>query len=175
MVWNLHSRDAVCAVGLIPRISLHSTAAKRLYRGLFQLLVMISSFIPVLIPGRIHSVLESWSQNGRTGEGLESWPTDFTRGIRPIRCHSHNDYWQRLPLYSAISAGCISVEADVWLFDQELYIGHSTSSLTRNRTLKALYVDPLMEILAKQTPPPYSTRGITHRSMVSSTLNLPNP
>ena len=57
-----------------------------------------------------------------------------------------------MPLYSALSAGCISVEADVWLFDEELFVGHSTSSLTRNRTLKALYIDPLMEILAKQNP-----------------------
>ena len=55
-------------------------------------------------------------------------------------------------MFSAVSAGCISVEADVWLFDGELYVGHSTGSLTRNRTLKALYVDPLMDILAKQNP-----------------------
>jgi len=60
-----------------------------------------------------------------------------------------------VPLYSAVSAGCISVEADVWLAhdsDQDLYVGHSTSSLTRNRTLQSLYVDPLVTILDKQNP-----------------------
>ena len=57
-----------------------------------------------------------------------------------------------MPLYSALTAGCISIEADVWLFDEELFVGHSTSSLARNRTLKALYIDPLMDILSKQNP-----------------------
>jgi hypothetical protein len=84
---------------------------------------------------------------------LDSWPTDFTRDIRPIRCHSHNDYWRPVPLYSAISAGCVSVEADVWLYETELYVGHTTSSLTANRTLQALYIDPLMDLLSKQNPP----------------------
>lgn len=152
MVLDHRSGGAVCTVCPIPQISLDSTAAKQMYRGLFQLLVLIGGFILVLILGDIHGVLEPWGQFGRTAEGLESWPTDFTRDIRPIRCHSHNDYWRRVPLYSAISAGCISVEADVWLFDRELYVGHSTSSLARNRTLKALYIDPLIDILAKQNP-----------------------
>lgn len=57
-----------------------------------------------------------------------------------------------MPLYSAIAAGCISVEADVWLFEDELYVGHSTASLTRNRTLNSLYVEPLLNILSKQNP-----------------------
>jgi hypothetical protein len=104
------------------------------------------------LPNHVHNILESWGQVGRTGESLNSWPTDFTRDIRPIHCHSHNDYWRKVPLCSAISAGCISVEADVWLFDGQLYVGHSTGSLTRNRTLKALYIDPIMDILARQNP-----------------------
>jgi hypothetical protein len=44
------------------------------------------------------------------------------------------------------------VEADVWLFDQELYVGHTTSSLTLNRTLRNLYIKPLLNILDKQNP-----------------------
>ena len=43
----------------------------------------------------------------------------------------------------------------MWLVhdsDQDLYVGHSTSSLTRNRTLRSLYVDPLVTILEKQNP-----------------------
>ena len=57
-----------------------------------------------------------------------------------------------MPLFSAIEAGCISVEADVWLFGEELYVGHSLASLTRNRTLASLYVNPLVDILEKQNP-----------------------
>jgi len=116
---------------------------------------LFAAVIASLFPDKIHRILESWGQLGRTGNDLSSWPTDFTRDISPIPCHSHNDYWRPVPLYSAISAGCISVEADVWLFngfDEDLYVGHSTASLTRNRTLKNLYIDPLVEILEKQNP-----------------------
>lgn len=57
-----------------------------------------------------------------------------------------------MPLYSAINAGCIGVEADVWLIDEELYVGHSRASLTSNRTFASLYVDPILEILRHQNP-----------------------
>lgn len=104
------------------------------------------------MPDGIHRIIDKWGQTGHIGQGLSSWPTDFSRGILPIPCHSHNDYWRRVPLYSAIEAGCISVEADIWLFDDQLYVGHSLASLTPNRTLASLYVDPLVSILDKQNP-----------------------
>lgn len=44
------------------------------------------------------------------------------------------------------------MEADIWLFDEQLYVGHSLASLTLNRTLASLYVDPLVNILKKQNP-----------------------
>ena len=100
----------------------------------------------------VHHILTVWGTSGHAGYGLASWPTDFSRGINPIPCHSHNDYWRLVPLYSAIGAGCMSVEADIWLFEEELYVGHSVASLTRNRTLNSLYIDPLLEILSKQNP-----------------------
>lgn len=80
------------------------------------------------------------------------WPTDISRDIVPVGCHSHNDYWRRVPLFSALQAGCIGVEADVWLFDEQLYVGHTTSALTPNRTLRSMYVDPLVKIIDEQNP-----------------------
>ncbi|KAI5284045.1 Altered inheritance of mitochondria protein 6, partial [Ascosphaera acerosa] len=68
-------------------------------------------------------------------------------GVKPVSCHSHNDYWRPYPLYSAIRAGCVGVEADVWLYGDELYVGHTTATLAPNRTFRSLYVDPLAEIL----------------------------
>jgi hypothetical protein len=76
--------------------------------------------------------------------------TGLTRDVTPIPCHSHNDYWRRIPLYEALKWGCTGVEADVWLFDNELFVGHSTNALTRERTFTAMYVDPLMRILEQQ-------------------------
>lgn len=57
-----------------------------------------------------------------------------------------------MPLYSAIEVGCVGVEADIWLFDEQLYVGHSFASLTPNRTLNSLYIDPLLYTLSKQNP-----------------------
>ena len=85
-------------------------------------------------------------------EDASHWPTDIFKDIRPVGCHSHNDYWRPVPLFSALQAGCVGVEADVWLFDNELYVGHSTSALTPQRTLKTLYLEPLVTILDRQNP-----------------------
>lgn len=105
-----------------------------------------------------------WGEPGQPGEGLAAYPTDFTRDILPIPCHSHNDYWRRVPLYEAIHYGCTGVEADVWLIEDELYVGHSYGSLTSNRTFRSLYVDPIVDILDKQNP---STRfaNVTHHGV----------
>lgn len=170
MVWNLDSWVTVHTVGPILWLSLNCMVSKQTHSGVFQLLVLVKSFVSVFVPRHFHEVVQSWGQTGRDGQGLTSWPTDFTRDIRPIRCHSHNDYWRQVPLYSAICAGCISVEADVWLVDRELYVGHTTSSLTRNSTLTALYIDPLMDILAKQNPTTeFHSMGNTSRNGIFDT------
>ncbi len=100
----------------------------------------------------VDRIVAHWGKSGQISEGLSSWPTDFSRDINPIPCHSHNDYWRVVPLYSAIAAGCIGVEADIWLYEDELYVGHSTASLTRNRTLNSLYINPMLDILSRQNP-----------------------
>ena len=93
--------------------------------------------------------LPNWGKSGHAGDGLAHYLTDATRNVQPIPCHSHNDYWRRVPLFDAIHAGCVSVEADVWLFKDrdELYVGHGTASLTHERTFASLYINPLVELL----------------------------
>jgi hypothetical protein len=104
-------------------------------------------------PDDVDDELDGWKSPGRASpEELGHWPTDISADIHPVACHSHNDYWRKEPLFSALDAGCTGVEADVWLYDQELYVGHSTASLTPERTLRNLYVDPLVKILDSQNP-----------------------
>jgi hypothetical protein len=103
-----------------------------------------------------------WGKPGTSSEGLSWYPTDFLRDVIPKPCHSHNDYWRKVPLFSALYAGCISVEADVWAFDDDLFIGHNTASLTSNRTFQSLYVNPLLEILKRQNPSTSFYNGMTH-------------
>jgi hypothetical protein len=80
------------------------------------------------------------------------YPTDFTRGIEPKPFHSHNDYWRDVPFYSGLAAGAISTEADVWLIDGILYVGHEPSALTKARTFESLYVNPILDTLHRMNP-----------------------
>jgi glycerophosphoryl diester phosphodiesterase len=57
--------------------------------------------------------------------------------------HAHNDYNHTRPLFDALEAGAISVEADVFLQDGVLLVGHDRSQLTAARSLEALYLAPL--------------------------------
>lgn len=95
-----------------------------------------------------------WGTPSHPGEGLAEYPTDATRDVLPIPCHSHNDYWRRIPLFEAIHWGCTGVEADVWQINgkDELLVGHSRASLTKNRTFTSLYVDPIGELLDGMNP-----------------------
>jgi hypothetical protein len=51
------------------------------------------------------------------------------------------------PLFTALSHGAASIEADIWLVDGELLVGHDVEDLNPKRTLRALYLDPLKDIL----------------------------
>ena len=128
--------------------------ANRYCSGVVELFNILGNLIILAIPDRLNDITGSWGKPGHIGAGLSRWPTDFTRDILPIPCHSHNDYWRTVPLYSAIEAGCIGVEADIWLFTDELYVGHAVESLAPNRTLSNLYINPLLDILSKQNQKP---------------------
>ena len=84
---------------------------------------------------------------------LYTYPTDLTQGIVPKGFHSHNDYWRPIPFYSALSVGAVSIEADVWLYNGTLHIGHEQSALTDERTFDSLYIQPILSVLKKQNPP----------------------
>ncbi|KAI7369779.1 hypothetical protein KC354_g1694 [Hortaea werneckii] len=83
---------------------------------------------------------------------LYSYPTSLTQGIIPKNLHSHNDYWRPLPFWSGLSVGAISTEADVWLYNDTLHVGHEESALTPDRTFDALYIQPILSVLRKQNP-----------------------
>ena len=104
---------------------------------------------PVSIP--ISSTLQNILDN-TDGSDLYTYPTDITRGIVPKPIHSHNDYWRDVPFWSAISVGAASVEADVWLFNDTLYVGHEQAALTPARTLDSLYIQPILDVLKRTNP-----------------------
>ncbi len=70
-----------------------------------------------------------------------------------IRGHAHNDYRHPRPLHDALDQGFTSVEADVFLVDGKVLVGHDRPELKPERTLAALYLDPLTERIARGTVP----------------------
>jgi hypothetical protein len=76
------------------------------------------------------------------------WPLNFARAQepRPLKqAHAHNDYHHERPLLDALEHGFCSVEADIYLVDGALLVGHDREDLKPDRTLKALYLEPLRQ------------------------------
>ena len=64
--------------------------------------------------------------------------------VQPLpNAHAHNDYEHERPLLDALAHGFCSVEADIFLIDGELLVGHDKWALKKGRTLKKLYLSPL--------------------------------
>ncbi len=64
------------------------------------------------------------------------------------RLHGHNDYLQPVPLTRALELGLGSVEADVFLVDGELLVGHERWQLRPWRALRGMYLEPLAREVA---------------------------
>lgn len=60
------------------------------------------------------------------------------------RAHAHNDYEHVRPLLDALAQGFGSVEADIYLVDGKLLVAHDRHQTRPERTLEALYLDPLL-------------------------------
>lgn len=65
--------------------------------------------------------------------------------------HAHNDYEHPVPFYTAYNAGFGSIEADVFPVNGTLVVAHSKSDIRAQRTLKALYLEPLLKELSADT------------------------
>jgi YVTN family beta-propeller protein len=62
--------------------------------------------------------------------------------------HSHNDYEQRYPFYTAWQHGFESIEADIFLKDGELFVAHNPEDIITGRTLSSLYLQPIAKTIA---------------------------
>lgn len=115
------------------------------------------------------SALQTQSVNTGSGAPLNPWPLDSLKIVKPTNCHSHNDYTRNIPIFSAMSAGCIGIEADVWYFDGDVIIGHILPKL--GRTLSAQYVNPLLDILNHNNGGSSGSNGV-YPAESSRTLTL---
>ncbi|MFF3327519.1 phosphatidylinositol-specific phospholipase C/glycerophosphodiester phosphodiesterase family protein [Streptomyces sp. NPDC002889] len=81
------------------------------------------------------------------------------RSARPQplrRAHAHNDYLHERPLHNALAHGFTSVEADIFLVNGDLLVAHEPAGLDPTRTLRSLYLDPLLARVR-------ANHGLVHR------------
>ena len=64
---------------------------------------------------------------------------------KPFQIHSHNDYLQTVPFWTAYSAGTQSIEVDLILQDGKLMAAHEHASIDPKRTIESLYLDPIVK------------------------------
>jgi hypothetical protein len=70
----------------------------------------------------------------------------WAQDVIPItRAHAHNDYEHPRPLLDALDQGFCSIEADVFLVNDQLLVAHTLTKVTPERTLTSLYLNPLRE------------------------------
>jgi len=77
--------------------------------------------------------------------GLNGSPAEPKPPTPLPQAHAHNDYEHARPLHDALGHGFCSVEADVWLVNDQLLVAHGLKDAKPDRTLQALYLDPLRE------------------------------
>jgi len=74
----------------------------------------------------------------------------LTYGVAPIsHGFAHNDYLHKHPLYDAIGNGFTNIEADIFLKNGKLIVAHIFPYFKGRRTLEALYLEPLAELITK--------------------------
>jgi alkaline phosphatase len=70
--------------------------------------------------------------------------------------HSHNDYEQATPFWLAWQEQFGSIEADIWLVDGKVIVGHDRNEIKAGRTLEEYYIKPLAACVEKNGGHPYA-------------------
>jgi hypothetical protein len=73
---------------------------------------------------------------------------EISRPPGTLPAYAHNDYKNRTPLGDALRLGYRGVEVDYFLVDGALLVAHDRGDVRRDRTLRALYLEPLRQIVA---------------------------
>ncbi len=64
-----------------------------------------------------------------------------------IKLHSHNDYAKPVPFWTAYNAGFTSIEIDVIVKGNQLFVAHDPEDITDQRTIENLYILPFLDAL----------------------------
>jgi alkaline phosphatase len=71
------------------------------------------------------------------------------------KVHSHNDYLQKKPFWTAYQAGAESIEVDVFLKNNTLFVAHSEKEIKEVNTLIAMYFEPISKLILNEKIKPF--------------------
>lgn len=74
--------------------------------------------------------------------------------LRGQQIHSHNDYEQNVPFWKAYAAGAASIEVDVHLLNDTLFVAHDKEEIQRSRTFCNLYLSPICQLFVEKSISP---------------------
>lgn len=80
--------------------------------------------------------------------------------------HSHNDYEKPRPFFAAYDQQFGSIEADIFLKDNQLYVAHTAAELATAKTLEDLYLKPLATAIKKNKGLAYADKARTLQLMI---------
>lgn len=69
--------------------------------------------------------------------------------------HSHNDYENIIPFFTAYENQFGSIEVDIFYYKDSLFVGHVMGDILKKRTLETWYLDPLNKKMEANNGIPY--------------------
>ena len=91
--------------------------------------------------------------------------------------HSHNDYVNLHPFTTAYNCQFGSIEADIFLVNDSLFVGHSIEDTKQKKTIEKLYLEPLNNWVTENKGFPYQDNTLNLQLLIDikteskSTLN----
>jgi alkaline phosphatase len=83
----------------------------------------------------------------------------YSQTYNSSRIFAHNDYVRPQPFYTAFNLKVGYIEADVYLVGNNLLVAHQRNEIRQEKTLEALYLDPLLEQVKKNGGSAYPGGG----------------
>ncbi|MBN9296045.1 MAG: alkaline phosphatase [Filimonas sp.] len=74
------------------------------------------------------------------------------------KVHSHNDYERAFPFWGAYNEGFGSIEADLHLVNDTLFVAHDKITHSAAKTFEALYLEPLVSCVRQNAGYPYADK-----------------
>ena len=80
----------------------------------------------------------------------------FGQHYNVSNAHSHNDYQNPIPFFTAHEQGFGSIEVDIFYYNDSLFVGHTFGDIQKKRTLQALYLEPIKNKILVNNGYPYA-------------------